>query len=57
MFLLNLFNKNSQQNEDEKYDKITFKIDLNDNVPKYEDWSEHGYIEDEELTPKHPLYH
>lgn len=29
MFLLNLFNKNLQQNEDEKYDKITFKIDLN----------------------------
>lgn len=41
MFLLNLFGKSNNQNEEEKFDKMSFKIDLNDNVPKMHDWSEH----------------
>ncbi len=56
MFLLNLFGKNKNSNED-KFDVINFKINLNDNVPQFQDWSEQNIIEEEELTPSHPLYY
>jgi hypothetical protein len=56
MFLLNMFKRTSNQNEEDKFDKISFKIDLKDNVPLYYDWNE-GYTEEEELTPSHPLYY
>ena len=42
MFLLKMFSRDSNLNEEEKYDKISFKIDLNENVPQYYDWNE-GY--------------
>lgn len=38
MFLLNLFGKNKNNNE-EKFDVINFKINVNDNVPQFQDWS------------------
>ena len=41
MFILNLFGKSNSEKEQEKLDKIHFKIDLNENVPKMQDWSEH----------------
>ena len=56
MFLLNIFGKSSS-NSEEKCDVIGFKINVNDNVPQYHDWSEQNYVEEEELTPSHPLYY
>jgi len=56
MFLLKMFSRDSNLNEEEKYDKISFKIDLNENVPQYYDWNE-GYTQEEEVTPSHPLYY
>jgi hypothetical protein len=56
MFLLNLFGRSNSSNE-EKFDVISFKINLNDNVPQFQDWSEQNTIEEEELTPFHPLYY
>jgi hypothetical protein len=45
MFLLNIFGKSNNSNE-EKCDVINFKINLNDNVPQYHDWSEQNFVEE-----------
>lgn len=56
MFLFKMFSRSSNQNEEEKFDRISFKIDLAENVPQFYDWND-GYTEEEELTPSHPLYY
>ena len=57
MFLLNLFGRSGSQSEDDKFDRISFKIDLNENVPKFQDTADQPYIEEDELTPNHPMYY
>jgi len=57
MFIFNLFGKSNSMNDEEKYDRINFKIDLNENVPKMQEWAENEYQEEEELTPSHPQYY
>jgi hypothetical protein len=37
-----MFSGSSNQNEEEKYDRISFKIDLAENVPQFYDWND-GY--------------
>lgn len=39
MFLKNLFGAKSSQSEQNHYDRITFQINLKDNVPQFQECS------------------
>ena len=56
MFLWNMFKGGSGYAEEEKFDRIHFKINLNDHVPRFEEWNEQQWEDEEPLTPSHPLY-
>ncbi len=57
MFLYNMFMRGTGKQEVTKYDRISFKIQLSENIPQfYESATEKPYQE-EELTPSHPLYY
>ena len=53
----NLWGKSNNDTVDlNKYDKITFEINTNQNIPEVSDEAKGAEIE-EELTPNHPLFH
>lgn len=56
MFLLNMFGRGGSSNEEEKFDRISFKINLNENVPQFHEWSGETIREDLPLQPTDPLY-
>lgn len=55
-FLFNIFSKNNKE-ELNKYDRITFKINLSDHIPQYYETSTNKPTIETEVTPDHPLYY
>ena len=56
MFIRNLWGRtNSESTDLNKFDKITFDINPNENIPEISEEAKHTE-QQEELTPSHPLY-
>ena len=58
MFLRNLLGRQSDETADlQKYDRITFNININENIPDISEEAKAVHDEEQELTPSHPLYY
>jgi hypothetical protein len=57
MFLRNLLGRQTDETADlQKYDRITFNININENIPEISEEAKNIHEDEQELTPNHPLY-
>lgn len=55
-FLYSWLTKKSS-NEGPKFDRISFQVNLSDNIPQFYETNAQKGLEEQEITPDHPLYY
>lgn len=57
MFLRNWLGRSNDESTDlQKYDRLTFSININENIPEISDEAKGPHDEEHEISPNHPLY-